>query len=71
MTFIYRHHIERRVQLYVPKEEAFPIPLKYIDVTRATHTDLDVWQVKHIDDWNVDSNRKRQIHGKVSRSLLY
>ena len=30
--FIYRHHIEPRVQLYVLKEESFPIPLKYIDV---------------------------------------
>ena len=26
--FIYRHHNEPRVQLYVPKEETFPIPLK-------------------------------------------
>ena len=30
--FIHRHHNELRVQLYVPKEETFPIPLKYIDV---------------------------------------
>ena len=42
--FIYRHHNELRVQLYVPKEETFIIPLKYIDVTRSTHTDLDVMQ---------------------------
>ena len=56
--FIYRHHVEPRVQLYVPKEETFPIPLKYIDVTRSTHTDLDVLQEKRIDDyWNVDSNK--------------
>ena len=40
--FINRHHTEPRVQLYVPKEETFPIPQKYIDVTRCTHTDLDV-----------------------------
>ena len=54
--FIYRHHNEPRVQLYVPKEETFPIP--YIDVTRSTHTDLDVMQEKRIDDyWNVDSNK--------------
>ena len=38
------HHNEPRVQLYVPKEETFLIPLKYIDVTRSTHTDLDVMQ---------------------------
>ena len=56
--FIYRHHKEPRVQLYVPKEETFPIPLKYIDVTRSTHTHLDVLQEKRIDDyWNVNSNR--------------
>ena len=56
--FIYRHHVEPRVQLYVPKEESFPIPLKYIDVIRSTHTDLDVAQEKRIDDhWNVDGKR--------------
>ena len=55
---IYRRHNEPRVQLYVAKEETFPIPLKYIDVTRSTHTDLDVLQEKRIDDyWNLDSNR--------------
>ena len=37
---------------------AFPFPLKYIDVTRSTYTDLDVAQEKRIDDhWNVDENR--------------
>ena len=56
--FVYRHHIEPRVQFYVPKEESFPIPLKYIDVIRSTHTDLDVAQEKRIDDyWNVDGDR--------------
>ena len=25
------------------EEESFPIPLKYMDVTRTTHTSLDVW----------------------------
>ena len=28
--------VEPRVQLYVPKEETFPFPLKYNDVTRST-----------------------------------
>ena len=55
---ICRHHNEPRVQLYVPKEETFPIPLKYIDVTRSTRIDLDVMQEKKIDDhWNVDSSK--------------
>ena len=40
--FIYRHHVEPRVKLYVPREASFPFPLKYIDVTRATSTSLDV-----------------------------
>ena len=40
----------------MPEEEAFPVPLKYIDVARSIHTDLDVLQEKKIDDyWNVDS----------------
>ena len=40
--FIYRHHVELGVKLYVPREESFPIPLKYIDVTRTSYTSLDV-----------------------------
>ena len=56
--FICRHLNEPRVQLYVPKEVTFAIPLKYIDVTESTHTDLDVLQEKKIDDrWNVDSSK--------------
>ena len=39
--FIYRHHVEPRVKLYVPKEESFSIPVKYIDVSRHTRTSLD------------------------------
>ena len=33
-SFIYRHHVEPRVKLYSPREESFPTPLKYIDVSR-------------------------------------
>ena len=40
-NFIYRHHVEPRVKLD-SREESFPIPLKYIDVSRTTHTNLDV-----------------------------
>ena len=40
-NFIYLHHVEPRVKLYSPKEESFPNPLKYIDVSRTTHTNLD------------------------------
>ena len=57
-NFIFRHHVESRVKLYSPREESFPIPLKYIDVTRTTHTNLDVKQEKRIDDyWNIDGSR--------------
>ena len=57
-NFIYRHHVEPRVKLYSPREESFPIPLKYIDVSRTTHTNLDVKQEKRIDDhWNIDWSR--------------
>ena len=57
-NFIYRHHVEPRVKLYSPREESFPIPLKYIDVSRTTCTNLDVKQEKRIDDyWNVDGSR--------------
>ena len=41
-----------------PRDESFPIPLKYIDVSRTTHTNLDVKQEKRIDDcWNIDGSR--------------
>ena len=57
-SFIYRHHVEPRVKLYSPREESFPIPLKYIDVSRTTHTNLDVKQEKRIDGyWNIDGSR--------------
>ena len=57
-NFIYRHHVEPRVKLHSPREESFPIPLKYIDVSRTTHTNLDVKQERCIDDyWNIDGTR--------------
>ena len=57
-NLIYRHHVEPRVKLYSPRGESFPIPVKYIDVSRTTHTNLDVKQEKRIDDyWNSDGSR--------------
>ena len=54
-----RHHVEPRVKLYSLREEPFPIPLKYIDVSRTTHTNLDVKQEKCVDDyWNIDGSRE-------------
>ena len=57
-SFIYRHNVEPRVKLHSPREESFPIPLRYIDASRTTHTNLDVKQEKRIDDyWNIDGSR--------------
>ena len=57
-SFIYRHHVEPGVKQYSPREETFTVPLKFIDVSRTTHTNLDVKQEKRIDDyWNIDGSR--------------
>ena len=57
-NFIYRHHVEPRVKLYSPREESFPFPLKYIDVSRTTQTNLDLMKESRIDDYlNIDGSR--------------
>ena len=44
--------------IHSPREESFLFHLKYIDVSRTTHTNLDVKQEKRIDDyWNIDGKR--------------
>ena len=50
-NFIFRHHVESRVRHFSPREESFPVPLKYIDVSRTTRTNLDVMQERRIDRW--------------------
>ena len=48
-----RHHVEPRVKLFSPR-----ILLKYTDVSRTTHTNLDVMQERRVDDyWNIDGSR--------------
>ena len=43
----------------MPREESFPLPLEYIDVTRKTHASLDVFLEKHIEHyWNLDEDRE-------------
>ena len=50
--------LNQESKLNVPKEKSFPIPLRYIDVTRATNTSLDVLQEHRINDyWNFDVDR--------------
>ena len=71
-NFTYRHHVEPRVKLYVPREESFPIPMKYIDVTRNTHTSLDVMMEKILmitATWMEKENY--QMHGQVSQDSCY
>ena len=56
-NFIFHHHVEPRVKLS-PREESFPVPLKYIDDSRTTSTNLDVKQERRNDDfWNIDGSR--------------
>ena len=50
-NFIFRHHVEPRVKLYSPREESFPIPPKYIDVSRTTRTNLVVEQERRIENY--------------------
>ena len=50
--------LKPRVKLFSPREDSFPIPLKYLDVSRTTQTNLDVMQESRIDDqWNIDGSR--------------
>ena len=71
--FIYRHHVEPRVKLYSPREESFPIPLKYNDVSRTTHTNLDVKQERNA-SMIIGTSMGQEIClilGQVSLNLLY
>ena len=71
-NFKNRHHVEPRVKLYSPREESFPIPPKYVDVSRTTHTNLDVMQERRIDDYGTSMGEEIfLIHGQVSLNLLY
>ena len=57
-NFKNRHHVEPGVKLYSPREESFPTPLKYIDVSKTTITNLHADQASRIDDyWNIDGSR--------------
>ena len=71
-NFKNRHHVEPRDKLYSPRDESFPFPLKYIDVSRTTQTNLDVMQECRIDDYWISMDQKIcLILGQVSLSLLY
>ena len=70
--FIYRHHVEPRVKLHVPKEESFLISAKHIDVTRTTNTPLDVMLEKiSTIIGTLMEIENCQICGQVSQDSLY
>ena len=70
-TFKYRHNVEPRVKLYMPREESFPIPLKYIDFTRNARTSLDVMLEKILMSTGTWMEIvKCQIRGPDSQDLL-
>ena len=57
-TTFTRHHVEPRVKLCVPREKSLPIPLRHIDVARATSATVDVMLERRIDDhWNIEGDR--------------
>ena len=70
-SFIYQHHVEPRVKLYSPREESFPIPLKYIDVSLHKQT----WMLCKIAapmTLGVSMGQETcLILGQVSHNLLY
>ena len=71
-NYIHGDHVEPRVQLYVPKEETFPIQLRYIYVVRTTHTTLDVSQESRIDDfWNIDAYRNFPVPSRKLRGIYF
>ena len=71
-NFIYRHHVEPRVKLYSPREESFPIPLKYIDVSRTTHTNLMLSRRNVSMIIGISMGEETcQILGQVSLNLLH
>ena len=71
-NFRYRQNVEPRVKLYSPGEESFPIPLKYIDVTRTTHR---IWMSSKRNASMVTGISMDQeiclARGQVSLNLLY
>ena len=56
-NYIYRHHVEPRVQLYVPKEETFPTPMRYSDVVGRIRPWTWLQQSRMDDQWNIDGDR--------------
>ena len=61
-----------RVKLYVPREESFPIPLDFFEVTITTCTTLDVMLDKILTVTGTLMEKENCLmHGQVSRDSLY
>ena len=58
-NYFYRHHVEpSKSQTSLAERRIIPNSTKNIDVSRTTHTNLDVKQERRIDDyWNIDGSR--------------
>ena len=57
---ITRHHRTPRRDLFIPTEDEFAIPLKYIDILRITQTDLSTRAEKRVDDlWTADEGNSK------------
>ena len=71
-SFIYRNHVEPGVKLYSPREESFPIPLKFIDVTRLL---IRIWMSSRRSALMITGTLMALetclILGRVSHNLLY
>ena len=64
--------MEVRVKLYVPRAESFPIPMKFFDVTRNTHTLLDVMTEKILMIVGTLMEKENcQMHGQVSQDSFH
>ena len=64
--------LKPRVKLYSSREESFPISLKCIDVTRTTHTNLDVKEENSSMIIGISFGHETcQILGQVSHNLLH
>ena len=68
MMISIRHHVTPRVHLYHPLKISFPIPLKYIDVTRLTVTDLEERELQHINDIWLDKQSKEAIEYRINNT---
>ena len=55
---VIRHHHRPRMSMNIPPSDSFPLPLKYIDVTRAAETDMEELALRRISDiWRDQGER--------------